>query len=138
DIPGITPQKLYDGTEEGSFYLYTMNYNKEAYNGAPREKYFKALAAEGISLSPYIKNGLHKEPWIDNILSRREYQQMYGKDRLAQFKEEMDCPVCDLICDQEMLMLWASGPLLGTKEDMDDVINAMTKVYENRDQLNSI
>jgi dTDP-4-amino-4,6-dideoxygalactose transaminase len=138
DIPGITPQKLYDGTEEGSFYLYTMNYNKEAYNGAPREKYFKALAAEGISLSPYIKNGLHKEPWIDNILSRREYQQMYGKDRLAQFKEEMDCPVCDLICDQEMLMLWASGPLLGTKEDMDDVINAMTKVYENRDQLNLI
>ncbi len=63
---------------------------------------------------------------------------MYGKDRLAQFKEEMDCPVCDLICDQEMLMLWASGPLLGTKEDMDDVINAMTKVYENRDQLNLI
>ena len=138
DIPGITPQKLYDGTEEGSFYLYTMNYNKEAYNGAPRGKYFKALAAEGISLSPYIKNGLHKEPWIDNILTRKEYQQMYGKDRLKQFKEEMDCPVCDLICDEEMLMLWASGPLLGTKEDMDDVINAMTKVYENRDQLNSI
>ncbi|MDX9880490.1 MAG: DegT/DnrJ/EryC1/StrS family aminotransferase [Prolixibacteraceae bacterium] len=138
DIPGITPQKLYDGTEEGSFYLYTMNYNKEAYNGAPRGKYFKALAAEGISLSPYIKNGLHKEPWIDNILNREEYQKMYGKDRLQQFKEEMDCPVCDLICDEEMLMLWASGPLLGSKEDMDDVINAMIKVYENRDKLNSI
>ncbi|MGV8134566.1 MAG: DegT/DnrJ/EryC1/StrS family aminotransferase [Mangrovibacterium sp.] len=138
DIPGITPQKLYDGTEEGSFYLYTMNYNKEEYHGAPREKYFKALAAEGISLSPYIQNGLHKEPWIDNIVSRKEYQQMYGKDRLQQFKEEMDCPVCDLICNEEMLMLWASGPLLGTKEDMDDVINALTKIYENRDKLNAI
>jgi len=138
DIPGITPQKLYDGTEEGSFYLYTMNYNKEEYHGAPREKYFKALAAEGISLSPYIKNGLHKELWIDNIVNRKEYQQMYGKDRLQQFKEEMDCPVCDLICNEEMLMLWASGPLLGTKEDMDDVINALTKVYENRDKLNTI
>ena len=138
DIPGITPQKLYDGTEEGSFYLYTMNYNKKMYNGAPREKYLKALAAEGVSLSPYIKNGLHKELWIDNILSRKEYQQMYGKDRLQQFKEEMDCPVCDLICNEEMLMLWASGPLLGAKEDMDDIINAMVKVYENRDKLNSI
>ena len=138
DIPGITPQKLYDGTEEGSFYLYTMNYDKKEYNGVKREVYLKALAAEGIPFSPYIKNGLHKEPWVDNIMSRREYQQMYGKNRLAEFKEKMACPVCDLVCDEEMLMLWASGPLLGTREDMDDVINAMTKVYENRDQLKSI
>ncbi|MEN6455776.1 MAG: DegT/DnrJ/EryC1/StrS family aminotransferase [Prolixibacteraceae bacterium] len=138
DIPGITPQKLYDGTEEGSFYLYTMNYNKEVYNGVPREKYLKALEAEGISLSPYIKNGLHKEPWIDNITGRKEYQQMYGKNRLEQFKEEMACPVCDLICDEEMVMLWASGPLLGTREDMDDIINALMKIYVNREQLKSI
>jgi perosamine synthetase len=138
DIPGITPQKLYDGTEEGSFYLYTMNYNKDEYSGVPRETYLKALAAEGIGLSPYIKNGLHKEPWVDNIINRKVYQQMYGKNRLEEFKEEMACPVCDLICDEEMVMLWASGPLLGTTADMDDVINALAKVYENRDQLKSI
>ncbi|RIH63752.1 DegT/DnrJ/EryC1/StrS family aminotransferase [Mariniphaga sediminis] len=138
DIPGITPQKLYDGTEEGSFYLYTMNYNKEEYNGVPREKYLKALAAEGVGLSPYIKNGLHREPWVDNIMGRKEYQQMYGKSRLEEFKQDMACPVCDLVCDEEMVMLWASGPLLGTTDDMDDVINALAKVYENRDQLKSI
>ncbi len=138
DLPGITPQKLYDGTEEGSYYLYPMNYNKEEYNGIKRETYIKALAAEGISLSPYIANGLHREPWIDNILGRREYQQMYGDARLKQFKEEMVCPVADLICGEEMLMLWASGPLLGSTEDMDDIVNAMTKLYENRDQLKSI
>lgn len=138
NIPGITPQKLYDGTEEGSFYLYTMNYNKKVYNGVPREKYLKALAAEGIGLSPYIKNGLHREPWVDNIINRKEYQQMYGKSRLDEFKEEMACPVCDLICDEEMVMLWASGPLLGTTADMDDIVNALEKVYENRDQLKSI
>ncbi|MCE4565028.1 DegT/DnrJ/EryC1/StrS family aminotransferase [Maribellus sp. CM-23] len=138
DIPGVTPQKLYDGTEEGSFYLYTMNYNKEVYNGIPREKYLKALSAEGINVSPYITNGLHKEPWVENIMNRKEYKYMYGADRLKQYKEEMACPVCDLICDEEMLMLWASGPLLGTQQDMDDIINAMTKLYENRDQLKSV
>ncbi len=138
DIPGIRPQKLYDGTEEGSFYLYTMNYDKKAYNGAGRDKYLKALAAEGIKLSPYIKNGLHREPWVDNIIGRRVYQQMYGKQRLKQFKDEMVCPNCDVVCDEEMVMLWASGPLLGTQKDMDDIINALTKVYENRDQLNNV
>ena len=135
DIPGIFPQKLYDGTEEGSFYLYIMNYDRKLYNGADRGKYLKALAAEGINLSPYIKNGLHKEPWVDNILSRKVYKKMYTKERLQQFKEEIACPNCDIVCNEEMVMLWASGPLLGAQEDMDDIINALTKVYENREQL---
>ncbi len=138
DIPGITPQKLYDGTEEGSFYLYSMNYDKSHYNGADRSKYLKALAAEGINLSPYIKNGLHREPWVDNIMGRGVYRKMYGPARLMQFKEEMQCPNCDIVCEEEMVMLWASGPLLGTKEDMDDIINALVKVYENRDELHKI
>ncbi len=138
DIPGITPQKLYDGTEEGSFYLYTVNYDKKQHNNVDRSKYLKALAAEGINLSPYIKNGLHKEPWVDNILTRNVYKKMYTSQRLKQFKEEMACPNCDIVCDEEMVMLWASGPLLGTQDDMDDIINALGKVYENRDQLDKI
>ncbi len=138
DIPGIYPQKLYEGTEEGSFYLYSMSYDKKLYNGTDRSIYLKALAAEGVSLSPYIKNGLHREPWVDNIINRKVYQTMYTAERLQQFKEEMVCPNCDIVCDEEMLMLWASGPLTGTQEDMDDIINALTKVYENRDQLNKI
>ncbi len=138
DIPGIYPQKLYDGTEEGSFYLYSMSYDKKIYNGIHRDKYLKALAAEGISMSPYIKNGLHREPWIDNILGRREYKKMYTPQRLQQFREAMACPNCDIVCEEEMVMLWASGPLLGTTDDMDDIINALTKVYENREQLEKV
>jgi hypothetical protein len=30
------------------------------------------------------------------------------------------------------------GRLLGTLEDMDDIINGIMKVYENRDKLSSI
>ena len=49
----------------------------------------------------------------------------------------LNLPKCDQVCD-EMVMLWASGPLLGSLADMDDLINAVMKVYENRDKLNSI
>ncbi len=31
DIPGIHPQKLYEGQGDGSFYLYSMNYDKTAF-----------------------------------------------------------------------------------------------------------
>jgi len=32
-------------------------------------------------------------------------------------------------------MLWASGPLLGTRQDMADIADAIEKVWTNRDQL---
>jgi dTDP-4-amino-4,6-dideoxygalactose transaminase len=136
--PGVVPQKLYDGYESGSWYLYTMGYRKEHFNNVSRSVFLKALAAEGVTLSPYISTGLHREPWVDHILGLKEYQKMYDPKRLQQYKEEMDCPVCDKICSEEMLMFWSSGPLLGTRSDMDDVINAILKVYENRDQLTKI
>ncbi len=136
--PGVVPQKIYDGTESGSYYLYTMGYRKEHFNGADRSIFLKALAAEGINISPYIANGLHKEPWVDHILGLKVYQTMYSPARLKQYREELACPVCDKICEEEMLMLWSAGPLLGSKEDMDDIISGIMKVYENRNQLSKI
>ena len=137
DFPGLVPQKLYDGTESGSYYLYMTTYKKEQFNDAPRSKFLKALEAEGVSLSTYIPNGLHKEPWPDHILSLREYQKMYSPERLKSYREELSCPNCDRVVD-EIAMIWASGPLIGSKDDMDDIINAIMKVHENRDQLTQI
>lgn len=137
DFPGLVPQKLYKGTTAGSFYLYTWSYKKEHFNNAPRDKFLKAVAAEGIGLSPYIANGLHREPWTDHIQTLPEYKTMFGAARLKKFREELILPKCDQVC-QDMVMLWASGPLLGSQDDMDDIINAIMKVYDNRDKLNSI
>ncbi len=136
-FPGVVPQKLYPGTASGSFYLYTMTYRKEHFNGADRGRFLKAVEAEGISLSPYIERGLHREPWVDKIVKSRVYQRMYSARRLQQFRDEMLCPKCDQVCEN-MVMLWASGPLLATKQDMDDIADAIFKVHENRDRLASI
>ena len=137
DIPGIRPQKLYEGTASGSFYIYATSYLKEHFNDVPRSTFLKALGAEGVSLSPYITQGLHREPWIEHILKQPVYTKMFSEKRLRQYREQVACPNCDKVC-QEMAMIWASGPLLGTKEDMDDVVNAIAKVYENRDKLSSV
>ena len=93
--------------------------------------------AEGVSFSPYIGQGLHKEPWIENILSQKVYKKMFSEKRLQEYSDQRSCPICDKVCD-EMLMLWASGPLLAATKDMDDVADAIEKVYENRDKLNSV
>jgi dTDP-4-amino-4,6-dideoxygalactose transaminase len=135
--PAVVPQKLYEGTASGSFYLYSMSYKKEHCNNVARSRFFKAMEAEGVSLSPYIERGLHREPWVDNVIKTRAYQKTFSARRLQQFKEEMSCPKCDQVCE-EMAMIWASGPLLGTQADMDDIADAILKVYENRDKLSTI
>lgn len=132
--PGIVPQKLYEGTASGSFYLYAMSYQKEHFKEAERSQFLKAVEAEGVSLSPYIERGLHREPWVDHIVKTKAYQKTLPARRLEQYRAEMSCPNCDRVCD-EMVMIWASGPLLGTPADMDDIANAILKVYENRDKL---
>jgi perosamine synthetase len=114
-----------------------MTYRKEHFNDADRSTFLKAVAAEGISLSPYIAQGLHREPWVEHILSSRVYKRMYSRRRLREYREQNLCPNCDKVC-QELAMIWATGPLLGTKEDMDDVADAIQKVYENRDKLSAI
>ena len=70
------------------------------------------------------------------MLKTNVYRKMYSEQRLRQYREESACPKCDQVC-QEMAMIWASGPLLGSKEDMADIADAIEKVYENRDQLKS-
>jgi len=137
NFPGLVPQKLYEGTDSGSFYLYSMSYKKEHFNNVSRDIFLKALEAEGVSMNGYIKNGLHKEPWVDYILNLKVYQKMFSTQRLKDYREQLACPKCDQVCN-DMVMLWASGPLLGTQTDMDDIINAIMKVHANRDQLKNI
>ena len=138
EFPGLVPQKLYKGTASGSWYRYSMSYFKEHFSNADRSKFLKALEAEGISLSTmYSTTILNKEPWTGHILTLKVYQKMYSPERLKRFTEELHLPTCDKVC-QEITTMTGSNMLLGTREDMDDVINAIMKVYDNRDKLNSI
>jgi perosamine synthetase len=135
---GLVPQKQYAGTESGGYYHYAMSYHKQQFHNASRSQFLKAIGAEGVRLSPYIARGLHGEPWVDHILGLKEYQQMYSPARLQQYRQELNCPNCDAVVNEEMVILSGVNSLLGTRQDMDDVINAILKVYDNRDKLRSI
>ena len=65
------------------------------------------------------------------------YQRMYSEKRLQEYREQNSCPRCDEVCEN-MAACWSSGILLGEKEDMDDIANAIFKVHENRDRLKAL
>lgn len=138
DIPGLTPQKQYEGTESGSYYNYAMRYDQEKFGGLERSRFLKAIQAEGVPFTSYIRQGLHRDPWIDTILGQRVYKQFYTEQRLRTYRDELILPNCDEITDKTLVAFWGSGVLLGSREDMDDIVNAITKVYENKHLLRDI
>ena len=63
---------------------------------------------------------------------------MYSADRLKEYRQQASSlPNTDLV-GEEMLVINGSTYMLGTKADMDDIINAIMKVHENRDKLKEI
>ncbi len=137
DFAPLMPQRYYEGTESSAYYHFGMTYNKEEW-GVDRSVFLKAIRAEGVGLGSYITYALHREPWVDHILGLKSYKTMYSPARLKEYKESLDLTNCDRIIQETMVSFAGSGPLLAEREEMDNIYNAIVKVYEHREQLKSI
>jgi len=131
-IPGITPHRLHDGVTRAAYHLYPLRYNAQEFNGAPRDKFIAALRAEGIPCSSGY-GPLNKAAFIENTLSSRNFQRMYSREQLDHCRAQIECPDNDRLCSEAVC--FSQNLLLGDKADMDDIANAIEKIYENREQL---
>jgi len=132
NIPGIIPHKLYEQVTRAAYHLYPFRYKKEQFNNAPRDKFLAALEAEGIPCSsgygPQYKDGL-----IEAALNSKNFKRAFSKERLDRYRQELSYPENDQLCEEAV---WLSQSLLlTTKSDMDDIADAISKIYENRDKL---
>jgi len=132
EIPGIVPYKLAEGATRAVYHLYPFRYIKEKFKDIPKEKFIRALNAEGIPCSGgYGKQ--NKDGLIEEVFGSKGYKRIYSESRLKQWREENQLPGNDLLCDQAVTFY--QSILLGSKADMDDIVNAISKIYENRDSL---
>ena len=131
-IPGIAPHRLYDGVTRAAYHLYPLRYDAQEFNGAPRERFMAALRAEGIPCSGGYGR-LNEAPFIENTLSSRNFKRMYSAEQLDHCRAQIECPDNNLLCSEAVC--FSQRVLLGGKEDMDDIANAIVKIHENRAQL---
>jgi perosamine synthetase len=131
-IPGIHPHRLVEGTTCAAYHLYPLRYDAAAFNGVPRERFMAALRAEGIPCSGGYGR-LNKAPFMEDTLSSRNFQRMYSSQQLDHCRAQIECPDNDRLCNEAVC--FSQRVLLGTKQDMDDIANAILKIVENRDQL---
>jgi dTDP-4-amino-4,6-dideoxygalactose transaminase len=132
EIPGIIPYKLAPGAERSAYHFYPFRYIKEKFNNIPKETFIRALNADGIPAS----NGYgpqNKEPMLGQILDSKGYKRLFPESRLKQWHEENILPGNDRLCSEAVTFY--QSILLGSKSDMDDIVNAIARIYENRELI---
>jgi dTDP-4-amino-4,6-dideoxygalactose transaminase len=113
-IPGIVPLKVPEGVTTHTWYSYHLRWLGEADGGLPKRAFAEALRAEGIPVfAGYV-------PLNRNVAIRDEIARLGGQEPAA-------CPNAERAEATEILML--SMPILmGSREDLDDVAEAIAKV----------
>jgi dTDP-4-amino-4,6-dideoxygalactose transaminase len=136
-IPGIVPRTDYAEVTRTAFYYYGFRYKKEQFDGLTREKFIAAMRAEGIRLSTGLGviegKPMNKEGFIEDAFRSKAYQRIYAKKKLAGYQADNECPESDRLVGETVGFHQAM--LLGSRQDMDDIANAIVKIYENRQKL---
>jgi dTDP-4-amino-4,6-dideoxygalactose transaminase len=134
EIPGIIPYKLASGATRSAYHLYPFRYIKEEFNNAPKEKFLRALNAEGIPGSGgYGKQ--NKDGLLEEALNSKGFKRLFSEARLKKWREENQLPGNDKLCDEAVV--FTQNILLGSRQDMDDIVNAIAKIHANKAALAS-
>lgn len=132
EIPGIVPAKFADGATRSAYHFYAFRYLSELFNNVPKDRFIRALNAEGVPCSsgygPQNRDGL-----IEDTLNSKGYKRLFPEARLKKWREENVLPGNDKLCREAVIFY--QSMLLGSRSDMDDIVKAITKIYENRDSL---
>ena len=133
DLPGLRPISRDPRLVRQAFYGYIIRYDAEAFDGLPKATFLAALKAEGILAAPGYPPVYEQELWqIDH--RRLPFASRY--DPAVDDYEPPHCPVAEQASHNEVIAL-PQPLLLGSQTDMDDVIAALTKLVEHREELAS-
>lgn len=127
-VPGITPQEHYPESTRQNYYCFGFRYDPARFNGLPRAKFIQAVNAEGVPAEA-VYPPLNKEPFIEYGLNSRGFRAVFSKKRLDQYRAQNQCPHNDELCATSLYL--SQQVLIGSKQDVDDVVEAFAKVQKH-------
>jgi len=137
DIPGITLMKGDPRATRRSYHMYMFRFRPEKWGGISRETFLKALKAEGVAANPGYPIPLYKNPLFQKSgtgprLCPRSCP-YYGKETDY---TKVCCPNAEQICKEICWVMHAE--LLAGPADVRDIIKAVAKIWEYRNELNDV
>lgn len=139
-IPGLKSRKVYCEKTRITYVTFELDYDKKHFNNVPASRFAEAVRAEGIPISGgerRYSRGCHKEGMLEEHLSSHAFEASFSKARLKKYRESLHFPAMDNITTsrKERLSMEGKTAFLGTKKDIDDIIEAFAKVTKNIDKL---
>ena len=140
EVPGLKPRKLYSEKTRITYVRFELDYDKKYFNNVPASKFAEAVRAEGIPISGRAREygkGCHKEGMLEEHLNSDAFQASFSKYRLKRYRKSLRFPVMDNLkpSGKEMLSMDSKTALLGSRKDMNDIIEAFAKVTKNTNKL---
>ena len=133
-ISGIDPLRIPRFVTTHAYHLYILRYDAEAFRGPPRDIFVKALRAEGIPCSTGYRP-LYKEEFVRKAIETHAFQKLFGRSRLNKYLSDIHYPMTEKACNEQAV--WIPQPvLLGTKKDMDHIVEAIQKIHKYGEELN--
>lgn len=136
DIDGIEPAKLYEGTDRSAYHLYMFRYLKAHFGGLNRAQFLRALEAEGVPCSSGYSS-MNKGDYVKSLASNRHYLRIYGKKKMDRWLESHDFPKNDILTEEQGVW-FMQNMLLGSRENMEQIAEAILKIKRNAGLLKSI
>ncbi|MBS7634134.1 DegT/DnrJ/EryC1/StrS family aminotransferase [Candidatus Bathyarchaeota archaeon] len=130
-IDGIKPLKDDERITRHAYHLYIFRFNPEAFGGISKSTFARALQAEGVPASVGYSRPLYKEPYLEYFKKCPLSCPHYGK---SMDYSNVKMPAAEKACYNEGLWL-PQYVLLGSRDDMDDVISAFEKIKGNIDEI---
>ena len=132
EIKGISPAKMYDGCTRNAYHLYMFRYDPAGFAGLPRERFLKAMSAEGIACSSGY-SPLNKDPFLENTFQSRGFKAIYSAKELDDWRARNSCPENDKLCDEAAWI--TQSRFLAGKRDMEQIAEAVRKIQKHAGQL---
>lgn len=130
-IDGLKPLKKDERVTRNAYHLYILRFNPEAFGGISKFELAKAMEAEGIPVKVGYSKPIYREPYLKYFEKCPLSCPYYGK---PVDYSRLKLPAAEKACYTEGLWL-PQYVLLGSREDMDDVVAAFEKVKDNVDEV---
>jgi dTDP-4-amino-4,6-dideoxygalactose transaminase len=134
ELPGVKHVRQDLPSMKHGYYYYILRYDPESFGGLNPDRLCEVLNAEGIPFVPGDRIPLYRHP----VFELRNIEEYLGPAHAKRYQEtikpsKLECPAAEKACTCTILL--RHQVLLGTEQDMDDIVKAFLKIRENIDEL---